>query len=72
MIALSIDSRGVATLALNRPEKHNALDGETLRDLHAALLHIDGDAQVRVLVITGTGASFCAGADIAQLPAHAR
>lgn len=67
MIRLETDARGVATLTLNRPEKHNALDGDTLKQLHEALLGIGRDASVRALVLTGAGASFCAGADIAHM-----
>ena len=67
MIALDIDARGIATLTLNRPEKHNALDGATLAQLHEALLRIEQDAAVRALVLTGAGVSFCAGADIAHM-----
>jgi methylglutaconyl-CoA hydratase len=64
---LTIDSRGIATVTLNRPEKHNALDGDTMRELHEALHRIQSDAAVRVVVLTGAGASFCAGADIAHM-----
>ena len=37
LITTNIDARGVATLTLNRPDKHNALDGATMQELHAAL-----------------------------------
>ena len=67
LITTSIDARGVATLTLNRPDKHNALDGATMQELHAALVAINGNAQARVVVLTGAGASFCAGADIAHM-----
>ena len=67
LVTTSIDARGVATLALNRPEKHNALDADTLRALHAALLQLQEDASVRVVVLTGNGPSFCAGADIGHM-----
>lgn len=67
MITLTTDDRGVATLTLNRPEKHNALDGQMLRELHDALLRVDADTQIRAVILTGAGASFCAGADIAYM-----
>ena len=67
LISTAIDARGVATVTLNRPEKHNALDGVMLRELHDALLRLQVDPQVRVVVLTGAGASFCAGADIAHM-----
>ena len=66
-VTTNIDTRGVATLTLDRPEKHNALDGATMGELHAALTQIDGDSNARVVVLTGAGASFCAGADIAHM-----
>jgi methylglutaconyl-CoA hydratase len=66
-VITNIDPRGVATLTLNRPEKHNALDGATMGELHAALTQIEEDSSARVVVLTGAGASFCAGADIAHM-----
>lgn len=67
LVTTQIDARGVATVTLNRPEKHNALDGATVSELHAALLEVEGDPRVRVVVLTGAGASFCAGADIGHM-----
>jgi methylglutaconyl-CoA hydratase len=67
LVTTAIDARGVATLTLNRPDKHNALDGATTRELHAALVAVSADASVRVVVLTGAGASFCAGADIGHM-----
>jgi methylglutaconyl-CoA hydratase len=67
LIASSISERGVATVTLNRPDKHNALNGETLQQLHATLLEVERDPKARVVVLTGAGASFCAGADIAHM-----
>jgi methylglutaconyl-CoA hydratase len=67
LISTNVDARGVATLTLNRPDKHNALDGATMGELHAALVAIAGNPQARVVVLTGAGASFCAGADIAHM-----
>ncbi|MBL8266503.1 MAG: enoyl-CoA hydratase/isomerase family protein [Steroidobacter sp.] len=63
----NIDSRGVATLTINRPEKHNALDGATMGELYDALTKLGSDSNVRVVVLTGAGASFCAGADIGHM-----
>lgn len=67
LVTCTSDARGVATLTLNRPDKHNALDGDTLRQLHQALVEIANDPAIRVVVLTGAGASFCAGADIAHM-----
>jgi methylglutaconyl-CoA hydratase len=60
-------SRGILTLMLNRPEKHNALDARSLDELHAALLDAQANEAVRVIVLTGAGATFCAGADISHM-----
>lgn len=67
LITTTLSARGVATLTLNRPDKHNALDGETLRQLSSALLEVEANPAARVVVLTGAGASFCAGADIAHM-----
>jgi methylglutaconyl-CoA hydratase len=67
LVTTSIDTRGVARLTLNRPDKHNALDGATLQVLHEQLIALRNDAGVRLVVLTGAGASFCAGADIAHM-----
>ncbi|WP_137888414.1 enoyl-CoA hydratase/isomerase family protein [Pseudomonas sp. 2FE] len=57
---------GIAWITLNRPQQRNALDIPTLQALHALLEQLNADPSVRVLVLTGTGKSFCAGADLAE------
>jgi len=57
-------SAGVAALILNRPRRHNALDRETLGALRLAIAELRSDVQTQVVVLTGAGASFCAGVDI--------
>ncbi|BBH46505.1 enoyl-CoA hydratase/isomerase family protein [Pseudomonas sp. KU43P] len=57
---------GVAWITLNRPDQRNALDIPTLKQLHATLEAYNTDPAVRVVVLTGTGRSFCAGADLAE------
>ena len=64
MIKLDVDARGVATLTMNRPDKHNALSQALIDDLSAAAAEIAGRADIRVVVLTGAGASFCAGGDL--------
>jgi enoyl-CoA hydratase/carnithine racemase len=54
----------VATLTLNRPERLNALGGTLRDDLHDAALRASGDADVRVIVVTGAGKGFCSGGDV--------
>ncbi len=55
---------GVAVVTMNSPQVMNALDAETLRALQDTLHEVAQDAAVRVLVITGAGKAFVAGADI--------
>ena len=63
-INVSIDERGVATLLLNRPEKHNAMNAELIREVTEAARELDADSRVRCVVLTGAGESFCAGGDL--------
>ncbi|VTZ50747.1 Methylglutaconyl-CoA hydratase [Methylocella tundrae] len=63
----SIDARGVATLTLNKPERHNAFDDGLIAAMTASLKRLDGQSAVRVVVLEGAGESFCAGADIAWM-----
>jgi enoyl-CoA hydratase len=59
---------GVARLTVNRPEKLNALDRQTMRDIDAAVGASGQDPSIGVLVVTGMGdKAFVAGADIAEL-----
>src|SRR6478609_9639612 len=59
----------VATLRLDRPHVHNAIDDALLAGLESALGEIDRDAAVRAVVLTGTGRSFSAGDDLKNLRA---
>jgi methylglutaconyl-CoA hydratase len=63
-VLLTKDSRGVATLTLNRPEKHNAFDDAVISELTEKLVSVDNDKSVRLMVLTGAGKSFSAGADL--------
>lgn len=60
----TLDARGVATLTLNRPDKHNAFDDALIAELTAQFRRIASDSSVRVLVLTANGKNFCAGADL--------
>ncbi|CAB4863256.1 unannotated protein [freshwater metagenome] len=55
---------GVAVITLNRPEKRNAVNGEMIAALCGAYAACDADNDVRVVVLTGAGSAFCAGADL--------
>ncbi len=57
----------VGTLTLNRPEKLNAFAGEMRREVADALDELERDDNVRVIVITGAGRAFCAGADVGYM-----
>ncbi|WP_027243606.1 crotonase/enoyl-CoA hydratase family protein [Leisingera daeponensis] len=63
-ITLETDARGVCTLTLNRPDKHNAMSGQMLQELTLAAKRLAADDTVRVVVLTGAGKSFCAGGDL--------
>ncbi len=63
-LELTVDARGVAVLTLNRPEKHNALSAQMIAELTQVAGQIAGDDAIRVVVLTGAGASFCAGGDL--------
>jgi len=58
---------GVVWLTLNRPDALNALNRQLLRDLREAIEAIKGDEGARVVVITGKGRAFSAGADLAEV-----
>jgi methylglutaconyl-CoA hydratase len=57
----------VARITLNRPQKRNALNEALLHELKLALRTAHQDPKVRVVVISGAGRDFCAGADLAAL-----
>jgi 2-(1,2-epoxy-1,2-dihydrophenyl)acetyl-CoA isomerase len=59
----------IGTITLNRPEKLNALDRALCDELREALAMLTGSDGVRVVVITGAGRAFCAGADLSVLEA---
>jgi methylglutaconyl-CoA hydratase len=69
-IRLETDARGVATLTLNRPEKHNVLNAAMIEELGRAAVEINADIITRVVVLTGQGRSFCAGGDLEWMRAQ--
>ena len=66
-IELETDSRGIATLWLNRPEKNNAFNSATISELILALDVVAADPSVRLLVLRGRGKHFCAGGDLSWM-----
>jgi len=57
---------GIATIALNRPDRLNAFTTEMLQELLEALDLTDADDDVRAVIFTGSGRAFCAGADLGR------
>ena len=66
-VLLNLDERGIASLALNRPEVGNAYDSLMIEALLAAIDALSNHKRLRVVVLTGTGKHFQAGADLAWL-----
>src|SRR5213079_2455477 len=65
LVGLSLDAP-VATVTLDSPHNRNALSRRLVDELRAALVRADGDPDIRVVVLTHTGSTFCAGADMAE------
>ncbi|CAB3929452.1 enoyl-CoA hydratase-related protein [Achromobacter insolitus] len=63
---------GIARITINRPEKLNSLDGNTMAELRKAVELVEDDEHSRVLVLTGTGRAFCAGQDLADPAMNSR
>jgi enoyl-CoA hydratase/carnithine racemase len=70
VIRYEVDDR-VATITLHRPERLNAWTGRMHTEYRWALQQAQDDAEVRVVVVTGAGRGFCAGADAGALERHA-
>lgn len=60
----SLTASKVLVVALNRPDKYNAVTENLLTELETVYQLIDQDERVRAIVLTGTGKAFCAGADL--------
>jgi methylglutaconyl-CoA hydratase len=58
---------GVAVVTLNRPEKRNALDAQTIAELKDAVARAGADASIRAVLLTSAGSDFCSGADLSAL-----
>ena len=63
-IGFEVDDRGVATLTLKMPEKHNAMSSQMIHEITDIARSLADDDTVRVVVLTGEGKSFCAGGDL--------
>lgn len=61
------EANGLATITINRPKKLNALNKDTIQELHDAFEALDEDSNVKAIIITGSGdKAFVAGADISE------
>lgn len=63
-VTYQVDSNGLATVTLNRPEVHNAFNDEVVATLHEYFARAGQDPSVRALLLRGAGKSFCAGGDM--------
>lgn len=63
-VSSQMDERGVATVTLNNPEKHNAFDDKIIEELTAAFEQVSNNKDVRVMILAATGKNFCAGGDL--------
>jgi len=62
-----LEEEGILTLLMNRPEKRNALNGALVEALAGALEEARERADIRVILLRGSGPDFCAGADLEEL-----
>jgi isohexenylglutaconyl-CoA hydratase len=69
---LTAQREGVLYITLNRPERRNALSARMLDELLQVFTAIAGDTALRAIVLRGAGATFCAGADVKEMPGAAR
>lgn len=69
-ITLEVDSRGVAALTLNLPEKRNALSATMIAELTEAAARLGADGAVRAVVLGAAGKVFCAGGDLGWMMAQ--
>ena len=67
VITYEVDDVGVALVTLNRPDRLNAWTGRMEHEFRWAMADADADPAVRVIVVTGAGRGFCAGADLGGL-----
>ncbi len=66
-VEISVQDNKVAFIALNRPEKRNALSQGLVKELTEAYMGLETDERVSVVVLRGNGPAFCAGADLAYM-----
>jgi enoyl-CoA hydratase/carnithine racemase len=62
----------IATITLNRPDQLNAVSPLMVRELRTAYAAVESDDAVWIVIVTGAGRAFCAGADVTEIPADGR
>ncbi|EPS28113.1 hypothetical protein PDE_03059 [Penicillium oxalicum 114-2] len=60
----STTNPGISIITINRPKRKNAVDSETAQQLYEAILAFEADSTQKICVLTGSGNTFCAGADL--------
>jgi enoyl-CoA hydratase len=66
-ISTELDDDGILLVTLNRPDRRNAIDAVMHHELRELYARIADDAELEVVVVTGAGKGFCAGADFKQM-----
>jgi len=66
-IIVEKDEKYIGEITLNRPDKLNTFSSEMAKELYEALLALDTDDDVRVILLKGAGKAFCAGIDVNEL-----
>jgi len=69
-VKYDVDSNGIARVTLNRPDKFNALNVNLIEDLYSVFEEIGQKTGIKVIVVTGAGANFCAGGDVEYIRNH--
>ena len=69
-VTVEVEGRGVATLWLDRADKHNALSAQMIREVHEAATAISQDDAIRVVILAAKGRTFCAGGDLKWMQAQ--
>lgn len=66
-LIVAVDDNYLGTITLNRPDNLNTFNSRMAQELYQALLEMDNDPRVRVVVLCGAGKAFCAGIDVNEL-----
>jgi enoyl-CoA hydratase/carnithine racemase len=66
-LLVDVDESHVGYITLNRPDKLNTFNSQLAAELYRALLEMDNDSRVRVVLLKGAGKAFCAGIDVHEL-----